>query len=516
MRYGGKSMKCDTCGSDRAEDVLFCSVCGSKEESKATPSKFWGRKTWMRIGIIAAVLLFIGLLCYVFRWQLIRTVAPEKYLQMSVEKTTALMSKGTQDPWQLNSFTDVPVSHEFNVNYPDLESQISGTIMYDRLSEKARIDFNTSVEGQKSENLMLYISPEICALSVPDMLQEADMVTISPATFTEDWNEYLKDDEAIPFLDLEEQIHALFGKANQTDKKDDAQREIDQLVKNNKEDAKFSYIGTGKEDIMGKEMSLTEMTYRYGEDEMNDLFQTIIEIRADQFESYLTQVIDGNYDEFADGMSEGFDEVMDVISGVKLEDDVVVHFYVDQNNIVRKITIEEFDVSYEDFELSMEIDMVLGGGPEAPADNMEINIVLSAEGDDLNINIVKETEETKGVHTGSLDIELSADKSEILFMEAEYEWDSTKTSDDNLDASISFGSEGYKIEFALTGLLVADKDEISLSDGIMTMKSPNEEKTEIEFTYKLTKIDSSDITIDTKDSISLFDLMEQQENGSMI
>jgi hypothetical protein len=48
------------------------------------------------------------------------------------------------------------------------------------------------------------------------------------------------------------------------------------------------------------------------------------------------------------------------------------------------------------------------------------------------------------------------------------------------------------------------------------MKSPNEEKTEIEFTYKLTKIDSSDITIDTKDSISLFDLMEQQENGSMI
>jgi hypothetical protein len=164
----------------------------------------------------------------------------------------------------------------------------------------------------------------------------------------------------------------------------------------------------------------------------------------------------------------------------------------------------------------MEFDAVLGGGPEAPADNMEINIVLSAEGEDLNINIVKETEESKGVYTGSLEIEMSVEETEIIFMEAEYEWDSKNTSDDNLDASVSFGSDGYEFKITLTGLLVAGQDEISLSDALITMKPQDGEKTEIAFTYKLKKIESSDITIDTKDSVSLFDYLEEQENGSLM
>jgi len=431
-------MICKKCGSENQADVQFCSTCGSPIEVDVATSGKSRKNKWMIIGIAAAVLLVLGTLGYVFRWQIARVVAPKKYLQMSVEKTMSLMSKENEEALNWENFEGVPVSHEFSISSTDANASLDGVFMFDAEAEKALLDVSMEMDGQEYNDNQVYISQALCAFSFPSVMTDVDFLTLTPKTFSEDWDAYFEGEEENPIPDMEAQIHAFFA-GTATEEQTTLQNDISQRMKETNEKAKFQDLGTSQQDVMGKNYSLKEMTYTYSDSEVNALYEDILDLIRDSSLLAAQEDMYEMYGVSSSDMSDELDAMFDEMRIIECEEDIVVHFFVDQDGIVRKITIDEFEVSIDGTDFSMEFDVALGGGSKSPSSDMEMNLTFAVEGEELEIQLVKESANDKGIYSSSLEIDMSTGGTDLLTMQAEYTWDKEQTIGKNLEASFTVG-----------------------------------------------------------------------------
>ena len=465
------------------------------------------KKLWIVLTVIVIILALVGGLGFAYRMDIIRTIAPEKYLQLSLVRTLTGSKNEASQILDLSKYSGKAVSHVFSVDTD--QGSAEGTLMYDSDSEQALLNISASADGTDYNDNQLYISPDLIAFSMPDLITDTDYLTIDPATFAADckkmgWDEYTSS------IDLEEFIQTLFGKSEAKDTDSQLTSKITDLCSTLSKSAVFSADGSVEEEIGGKKITLDEMTYTFPQKDINYFYQDCLAIYKKEFINTMDQSVAGGLPQET---QEQLDEVFDGLISIKIRDDLVIHYYIDKDGYTRKISTEDFEIYNDSADADAQdtatlgFDMVFGSGTR-PADSIDVTLRLDSQDESLVADIKYETSYINGVYKNSTSIVCSdeSDEPSEITMSADMEWDTKDTNGDNLSIDLKIKNDTGTIgAVVITGALTDDEKETSLSDAVIEITDADGAATAIDFSYKITIIDPSEISIDTSDSTSLFE-----------
>jgi len=465
------------------------------------------KKLWIVLTVIVIVLALVGGLGFAFRMDIIRMVAPEKYLQLSLVRTLTGSKSEESKILDLSKYSDKAVSHEFSVDTD--QGSAEGTLMYDSESEQALLDISASAEGTEYNDNQLYISPDLIAFSMPDLITDTDYLTIDPATFAADckemgWNEYTSS------LDLEGFIQTLFGKSEAKDTDSQLTSKITDLCSTLSKSAVFSADGSVEEEIGGKKITLDEMTYTFPQKDINYFYQDCLAIYKKEFINTMDQSVAGGLPQET---QEKLDEVFDGLISIKIRDDLVIHYYIDKDGYTRKISTEDFEIYNDSADadasntVTFGFEMVFGGAVH-PVDKLEGILRTESEGVTGEADFTYETTYINDIYksTASVVVIEDTDETPKSSISADIEWDTKDTKGENLSIDLELEDyTGGSSSFVITGNLTDDDKSTSLSDAVIEITDADGNTTAIDFSYKITIIDPSEISIDTSDSMSLFE-----------
>jgi len=490
---------------------------------------------WIVLASIIIVFALIGGMGFAFRRQIMKTVTPEQYLQLSIAQTFAGSFEKGPDFIDFSKFAGKAVSHAFSVDAD--EGSAEGTLMYDSENEKALLNISAGDKTTKYNDNTIFISPDIIAFSLPDLIKDTNFLSIDPATFTEDcrasgWTE----GAAMP--DLQTYIHMMFGKGGS----DAGNKEISSVFKDLLNDigkkTEFSSDGSVQEEISGKQMKLDVMSYTIPEYEVNDFYHSYISGVRDGYMGKIDSMTAGS---LTQQQKDQMDSAFDQIDGITFEDDFVIHFYIDMDGNVRKINVEDITVTSDDLnspEFTLGFEMVFGDGVR-PADDITAVFSMETEGDTAEIVLTSKTSVADGIHKNQFVLSLNGDEdgtlaeieldSETSLADGIYSssitlsggsdndpkafsaafdltWDKNDVSGENLEIQVTVKNEGnVALELTVKGALLDNEKETSLSDATLEVTDQTGTSTMINFSYGITLIDPSSITVDTSDCISLFE-----------
>jgi len=529
-------MFCEKCGSDNLEDAKFCRTCGEPLTQKTDvgyipvfkplsesnnesvepaaesgqqpdanlaqrpaavsmpltavvlPKKKSSKKLLI---ILTSVLLVLAIVCaagFLLRNQIMKMVMPEQYLQMSLARSVAQSQNGAGQLLDFSQYATGAVKHEFTFEQSDEYSDFSvdGNYMYDAASEKALLDVSIESSGVSLNDNILYISGDQIALSMPSQITDTDFLTIDPATFDKEWKDKGYDElAAIP--DLQKLIKTFFGKTeegttvNASDMNDD-------FMKYLTDEAEFSADGTVTENIGGVDRKLDVMKYTIPKSSANKSIQSLIDGIRDE----MTKA--------AEDTTLGVSDYFDVLESIKIKDDVTIDFYIDQDGYISRIEVEEVEIAANG-EIG-EIGFVFDTWRDDGTTYTSTEITSDSGSESSTLIIDSETALKDGVYTFSCELS-SPEASSDTTISFDMEWDTKDKKGENL--SIVFEEDtGYSsYEATLAGNLVEDKSKISLSDATIELTSGSDSVYTIDLSYSLSKIDASEITVDTSDSTPL-------------
>lgn len=452
------------------------------------------KKLWIVLGSLAAVLILIGGMVYFFRMQIVKAVAPEKYLQMSLGRTLASSNKENLNFLDLSKFIDQPVSHTF---YGEADgSSIDGSFKYDKENQKALLGLSVTEAGESYEDMQLYITPDLLALSLPDFVQDVDYLTIDPATFADEWTAQ-GFDELMSAPDLQNMINSVFGIVDDKDIQIDSQSYSLDAMKYLYEDAVFTEEGSVEESIGGVKKQLDVMAYTIPQKDANEVIQEFLRGMRDGLQGD-TGVEFGEYQEQVMTM---FDELSDL----EVTDDLVLLFYIDQDGYTRKIVVEDLELTIEDSTLNLEIDIEVWKD-NAETDNVAVVITGESDGSTAEVRMDWVTSYSKGVYEGEFNLEADDDSgSDTYSLSADASWNREDTSGENLEINLSLGDGSDTQDIMITGTLTDTAKATSLSDATLEISDSYGETTVVEFAYGIKIIPSTEISIDTSDSTPLLE-----------
>lgn len=501
-------MFCSKCGCDNVLEAQFCGICGTPLTADkvnlnpaAKPSKSH-KKLWIAAAVLALVLVIVICSGFLLRLQIIKKISPEKYTQLAFAQTLAGARDEADSILDLTKYKGEAVSHIFAV---DIEgADVEGTLKYDSANEKALLDVSVNDSGNSYDNNQLYISPDLIAVSLPDITDDSDYLTIDPATFAEEWEDNGWDDY-VSIPNIQDLVHSLFGKggSNEDSKAfiNDSKALTDELYKS----SVFSSDGSVDESIGSKTLKLDVMTYTFSEDSLNDFYQDYLSLLQDS-----PMMDNGSY-------TQNLDQSIEQLAEMTMNDDVVIHLYIDQQGYLRKINCEEFKVSYQGTDINLAFDMELVGDG-CPTDEINTVINLEADGYKYDLKIGSETSYSDGIYKASFDIKGKSGgnydyQDSNITIAFDVEWDKKDTAGNNLDINMKIKNGSYNNwEWSLSGSLTDSDKGTSLSD---VSVSDNYGSTSFDFEYSITKIKPSEIAVDTSDSTPLLEddsFLEYMEN----
>lgn len=459
------------------------------------------------IAIVICVALIVGL-GIIFRYKFLKLVNPERYLQVSLGRTFS--DKSDMQLIDMSKYADQAVEYEFSVESEGVGADIS--VLYDAGAEKALFEMLFDNGTQVYDDNLMYISRELIAISFPELFNDATFLTIDPDTFADDIEE-LGTEPSLPSDYIDEALNMFFGKS------EDGEKDLDEVAAYYREAkfledfAEFSHGKSVTEKINGKRYKLDAMSYVISEDDANDYLQDALGAYKQGFFDSMGYMYQGYELETS---QEAFDSAFDVFSGIKIKGDIIITYYVDRNDFVRKISVDEFELSMEGENggLAIEFEMLLGG-KNNPTDDISAILTLSAEGEEVELGMDWEQSFERGVFKREIEVFIDGERNEeYLSATFEMEWDTKDKKGDNFEAVLSFGGEnGFVIE--VTGALTDGKSETTFKDGELRIDDGYSENNIIDFECSISMIDPKDISIDLEDSMSLFDYIEKIEEQSM-
>jgi len=528
-------MNCSKCGWNNMADAKYCSKCGSalipaaadqdfSQEEKIipvfkpmtnpefmTPEYYESlkknytyvpvaqpvkshRKLWIVLGSLAAVLILIGSMGFLFRMKIVKAIVPETYLKMSLGRTLASSNKENPDFLDISKFYEQPVSHTFSGEADG--SSIDGSLKYDKNNEKALLDLSFTDAGESYEDMQLYITPDLLAVSLPDFVKDVDYLTADPATFADEWAAQGLD-EYVAVPDLQKMIESVFGKTDvnglYVEPQTDSAKDWQFLYEN----AKFKVEGSVEESIGGVKQQLDVMTYTIPQKDVNKIIQEFIRGMKDSMLGDNST----NYGEYQNQVISAFDE----ISNLEVTDDLVIRFYIDQDGYARKIVAEDFELAFSDTTVNLGMDIEIWKD-NASTDNVSIAVTGESDGSTAKLDLDWATSYSKGVYEGEFNLEASSDDSADTFtFSTDARWDKGNTSGENLEINLSYGDSTDSQDMTVTGKLTDTAKEISLSDATFEMTDVYGETSQIDFAYAIKIILPEEISVDTSDSIPLLE-----------
>jgi hypothetical protein len=457
-----------------------------------------GSSIWITVTVIILAIALIAMLGVVFRYKILKIFSPERYLQVALGRTFS--DKNYSKMIDMSKYDNKPVEYEISVETEGVGGEVS--VMYDAKAEKALIEALFDDGTNVHDGNLLYISRKLIAISIPDLLTETEFLTIDPETFEDDLEE-LGVEESFPTDFLDKSLDMFFGKSeNETMNKDEA-AEYYREAKFLEEYADFSQGKTVTEKINGKNYKLDTMSYEISEEDANQYLQ-------DMFDNYKQGVMDGmeslyqGYD--LEGNQDQMEAAFDVFDDIRISGDVVITYYVDSNDYVRKIVVNEFEMtlSGEEGKFAIEFEMLLGG-KKNPSDNISSVLALIVDGEKVELVMNWEESLESGVFKGELELFIEGTRNdEDTGMTIEIEWDTKDTKGENFKAEFSIeGQEGVGIE--VTGTLVDSKTSTAFTDGELILYDGYSNEIVVEFECSISIIDPKEISIDIDDSMSLLE-----------
>ena len=538
-------MKCSKCEFDNLPDAKICTACGetlmvataeqvtsgqetqpvflpvgsvvesgstsdvegSTQQSDMVP-EISGKKTFgksFRVAVTVMILVFavICSLGFMFRNKILKQINPESYLQVSLSRT--FLDNKNAKILDMSKYDDKAVKHEFSVEADGTEAELS--VMYDAKGEKALFEGMINDGYEEYDDNLLYISREMFAFSVPELLTDVDVITIDPATFGEELAELgveptLSEDYFDYLLD------SFFGKSGNEGPNMEEFADYYREAKYLEEIGVFSEGKTVTEKINGTSYKLDTMIYVISEESSNQYLTDFL-AGYKQGVMNVTESVYQGYE--VEETRAAMESSLEVFDSFHIKGDIKITYYVDGNDYVRKILVEDFVVAMEgeDVEVTIGYEMLLGG-KKHPTDNISAIITLSADGEEIEMGMTWEESFDKGVFEGELELYFEGDEtSDKMGMTIEIEWDTLDKKGDNFKAELTADADD-EFYIKLTGRLVDSKKSTSFSDGELTISDPYSDETVFEFDYSITMIDPKDITIDLDDSMPLMEYMEQQ------
>lgn len=465
--------------------------------------KKFGRS--FRVTVTAIVLAFalIAGLGFMFRNKILKQINPERYLQVSLSRTFS--DKKYSKMIDMSKYEKKPVGCELSVETEGVSGEVS--VMYDGGGEKALFEAIFDDGTKVYDDNLLYISRELIAISIPEVLTEAKFLTIDPATFEEDLKE-LGVEETLPPDYMDKALDLFFGKSENGETDMDKVSEYYREAKFLEEYADFSQGESVTEKINGETYKLDTMCYEVTEEDANQYLQ-------DLFDKYKQEVIDGigsMYQGYGlETDTEAMDSALKVFDDISIKGDIKITYYVDSNDYVRKIVVDEFELTMvgEQGNLAIEFEMLLGGKKD-PTDNISAILGLSADGEKVELGMNWEESFESDVFQGDLEFFVEGNQNtEDMSATIKIEWDTKDTKGENFKAEFSIdGQDGVGIE--VTGTLVDGKTSTTFTDGEMIINDGYSDEIVVKFEYSISIIDPKDISIDLEDSMSLVDYAEQQ------
>lgn len=506
------------------------------------------KRKGLLIGLIAGgTALVAGLLVFFFWSSILKMVAPEKYLAASLARTSANIASRDQRFPDFARFAGKPAAQEFDIKLQSLDfldndpssfyyqsyrmlegSKASGAFMLDPQQKKLLLELSVSAAGYKVDNNEFYISPELVALSIPTFYKGADYITINPSTFREDWNgSIFGENSKVPAeFDLKEIVNSMFGaidgpKGNLDSNTIKYGQGLTALWNEFVKSGEFTSGGASSKRIGGKTQQLDQMGYTFSGEAQKALYQGFLGIyRAymlDTAASYDGMISAFSYNSFSE---EEIDQMIDQLFKVEFLEDMTVTFYINQQGLVSRMEIPSLMMSYLDSYSSKYNDARFGfvldlAGETCVADVMEATLDIKTDYAKASVIFSRDSGIEKGAAYDLMDLDFRTDGKRDMKLYYEAKWDKNQTDGENFNLAV--GAEDKYSDYAvgLSGQLTDEKDKIILADGELVLLTDNEQYMSFRGGYTLRTADSSEIAVDTADSISLFEF-DYEELGSIL
>lgn len=491
-----------TPGEERTEgypNAVVTELSGEKKD---------GKKLRIAVTAVILVLAVVAGLGFMFRNKILKQINPERYLQVSLGRTFS--DKKYSKLIDLGKYEKKPVKCDLSVDYEGTGGELS--VMYDPSGEKALFEGTLDDGTTVYDDNLLYITRELIAISIPEVITEAKFLTIDPSTFADDLKEM--GIEEMPPETFEKALNLFFGKTENGETDMDEVAEYYREAKFLEEYADFSQGETVSEKINGETYKLTEMRYEISEKDADQYLRDFLENYEKGFLDGMETAYQG-YDLEA-ASQEQVEDAFDRFDGLHIKGDIVITYYIDSNDYVRKIVVDEFELTMdgEEENLGIEFEMLLGG-KKNPTDDISVTLQFSASGEKVELGMNWEETFEDGVFEGKLEFVADADgNSDDMDVTLEIEWDTKDKKGENFKADLSLDGE-YGVVMEVTGTLIDDKTSTAFTDGELSISEIDTKGVLIEFEFSISIIDPKDISIDLDDSMPLLDYYEQQSNATV-
>jgi hypothetical protein len=468
--------------------------------SDLSGQKKTGKSIRFMVTVFIIVLAVIAGLGFMFRNKILKQISPERYLQVSLSRTFS--DKNHAKLLDMSKFDKKPVKYEISVEAEGVGAE--GSLMYDAKGEKALFEAVLDDGTTVYDDNLLYISREVIAISIPELLTESDFLTIDPATFAEDIKD-LGVAEAIPKEYMDQALDMFFGKSVNGETNTDEIAEYYREAKFFEEYAEFSQGKSITEKINGESYKLDAMCYKITEEKANEYLQDLLE-------GYKQGLLDGMGSMYQEDQA-SIDSAFEMFDSFRIKGDIVITYYVDGNDYVRKIVMDEFELAMEGEEVTIAIEFeMLLGGKKNPTDNISAILTLSADGEEVELGMNWEESLEKDVFQGELEFFVEGNgNTEDMGATIEIEWDTKDTKGENFKAELTIdGADGVSIE--VIGTLVDGKKSTTFTDGELIINDGYSDEIVVEFEYSISIIDAKDITVDLDDSMPLMEYVEEQNS----
>jgi len=487
--------------TDRLADAGSNDEHSQEDADTSAKKKSGNRVIWTiaALGVLIAVLLGLGI---VFRNKILKIVNLERYLQMSLGRTFS--DKLDSKVFDMSKYTDQAAEYAFSVEAEEVGGEMS--VMYSAKDEKALFEMSFDDGMDIYDDIFMYVSREVIAVNIPDMLDDVEVLTIDPETFEDDFKA-LGLEETLPEDYIENLLDLFFAKSADGGKDSEELAEYYREAKYMEEYADFSKGKTVTERIGGETYRLATMSYVIPEDAANEYLQDVLD-------SYKQGLIDGMGSMYQDyefqESQDAVDEAFETFKDIYIKGDIVITYYIDGNDYVRKITMDEVELCMagEEGALSIEFEMLLSG-EKNPADKVAAILTLGVDGEEAELGINWEQSFENGVLKREIEFFVEVEREEEASIVFEMEWDTKDNKGDNFEAVLSTGDDGFAIE--ISGALKDDKSETTFTDGQLRIEDGYSEGIVIDFEFSISKIDPKDISMDLEDSVPFFEYIEKLE-----
>lgn len=489
--------------TDRLADAGSNDEHSQEDADTSAKKKSGNRVIWTiaALGVLIAVLLGLGI---VFRNKILKIVNPERYLQVSLGRTFS--DKVGSKIFDMSKYTDQAAEYAFSVEAEEVGGELS--VLYSAKDEKALFELSLDAGTDVYDDIFMYISREVIAVKIPDLLDDVEVLTIDPETFEDDF-EALGLAETLPEDYIENLLDLFFAKSADGGKDSEELAEYYREAKYMEEYADFSKGKTVTERIGGKTYKLATMSYVISEEAANDYFRDALESYKQGFiDSMGSMYQEADYEVTQDAV----DEVFEIFEGIYIEGDVVITYYIDGSDYVRKITMDEVEIGMhgEDELISFEFEMLLSGKTN-PCDKATAVLTMGVDGEEADLGINWEQSFEKGVFNREIEFFVGVEGEEEEVIVFEMEWDTKDNKGDNFEALLTLGDGDYGSSIEITGVLKDGKSETTFKDGQIRLDDGYNEDVVIDFEFSISKIDPKDIYMDLEDSVPFFEYIDKLE-----